>query len=92
MMSYDGAYCSERFGPNYNAGSTAEEMAEFYGDPSNGDYDPDHVAEVEAEIGMRAVLNEIGKLQQERERNEEYIATLEQTIRDIREANRREAI
>jgi len=64
---YDGPYCSERMGENYNAGSTGEEMAEFYGDPSNGDFDPDHVAEVERLLAEESLVAENARLRQENE-------------------------
>jgi hypothetical protein len=54
-------------GDNYNAGSTAEEMAEFYGDPSNGDYDPEHVAAVEGMLRDDALMRENARLRDENE-------------------------
>lgn len=62
---YDGAYCSERFGSNYMAGSTADEMYEFYGDPNNGDYDEEFVVAVERDLRDQSLIEENRRLRQE---------------------------
>lgn len=62
---YDGPYCSERMGENYGAGSTMDEMAEFYGDPSSGDYDPEFVAAVEGSIRDESLARENARLRAE---------------------------
>lgn len=74
---YDGPYCSERMGSNYNAGATAEEMYEYYGDPSNGDYDPEHVAAVERDVSILA----------ENKRLRDRIAELEDEVTHMHEVH-----
>lgn len=55
----------ERHGYLPDKGSTASEMTEYWGDPSNGDYDPDHVREVENAIAENHMLARIRELETE---------------------------
>lgn len=72
----------ERHGHLPDNGSSAEEMAEYFGDPSNGDYDEEHVRDVMRAVGddsMRSRLRELEEenawLEEENERLNEELNT-----------------
>lgn len=65
----------EQHGVLPSAASTADDMGEFYGDLDGGDYDSEHVADVERMLRDEAVQREIAELRRriedlERERAE----------------------
>lgn len=46
-------------------GSSAEEIREYFGDPSNGDYDAEHVREVMRAVGEESMSQRIRELEEE---------------------------
>lgn len=71
----DGPYCSERMGPNYNAGSTYDEMYEYYGDDLF--YETEHVVEVEAMIANDHLLAENARLRLENQSLRDLLEEIE---------------
>lgn len=72
MSYYDGPYCSERCGDSYGAGSTAEEMYDYYGDDLY--YEPEHVAAVEQHIAEDAREARIRQLERENQMLREMLS------------------
>ncbi len=69
-MSYDQTTWSdiayqERHGHLPDNGSTADELREYFGDPSNGDYDPDDVRDVMRAVGDESMSQRIRALEEE---------------------------
>ena len=58
---HDIAY-QERHGVLPDRGMTAAEFRDYYGDPSNGDYDPEEVAATEREVADRHLAEQVEAL------------------------------